>query len=151
MGTCNVDGSPLRAFEKGTLQAISWAGRQLGRPAPSWGVVAPAPHRDASEVSTFVKPPATATVVRKRKLSHMLDQGSELEIEILQEESVRRMFKSYVQLMGGRPYSREEPSAEQLPGLAYLLERDEVPYTDFAVWTADGRQNSRLMRFQKQV
>eukprot|EP00971_Amphidinium_carterae_P173892 3446947-Amphidinium_carterae.1 len=53
--------------------------------------------------------------------------------------------------MGGRPHLREEPSAEQLSGLAYLLRRDEAPYTDFAVWTADGRQNSRLMRFQAQV
>eukprot|EP00971_Amphidinium_carterae_P330569 6463680-Amphidinium_carterae.1 len=90
MSACQVDEQAIRALEKGALRAaISWAARQLGRPAPSWGGVSPAfPREPASSVN--VKPQPAPPVARKRKLSHILDQGSELEIEVLQEDVVRR-------------------------------------------------------------
>eukprot|EP00971_Amphidinium_carterae_P332818 6467167-Amphidinium_carterae.1 len=140
----------LRPLEKGGIRAaISWAARQLDRAAPDWGGIAPSQAKSSGTSGTEAGS-APAQISRKRKVSHILDQASDVEIVVMSEDAIRKLFEQYSRTMGGKPQAREEPSADQLSALAHVLGRDEVPFVDFAIWGPDGRRSGRLMKFQAQ-
>ena len=95
-------------------------------------------------------PPSGSTVAsRKLKLSQIISQVDETEIEPLSESDVLVMFARYETLFGKgqRPPSNREPTAEQLAALRSLLNSQQVPYCDFAIYGPHGTRITRKLKF----
>eukprot|EP00971_Amphidinium_carterae_P173010 3429813-Amphidinium_carterae.2 len=120
-------------LEKGTIRsAIGWSIVQLGRPAPSWGGVAPL-H------SVAAPPEAIVPAQRKRKTFALIDQAAEMDVTLMPDQEVRRMSDYYHTTFGTRPQPHEEPSGEQLSALKVLL--DDVVL----------RNQGKLLRFHTKM
>ena len=52
-------------------------------------------------------------------------------------------------MLGGPPCEEARPTAEQLSGLHARMAAGKAPYTDFAVWGADGRRQTADGRRQR--
>ena len=79
-------------------------------------------------------PTATTSNARKVKMSHVINQADEEEVDILDQAAINAAYQKYVDKTGGYPPEDEELSAEQLTTLHSLFKSNRVPYTDMAVW-----------------
>eukprot|EP00971_Amphidinium_carterae_P282943 5616882-Amphidinium_carterae.1 len=123
----NAQGRRLRPLEKQALrQSLQNAARYLGRP-PREGT---APIAQGQPPTALVGEPASS---RKRKMSNIIDQALEAEIEMIPEPQIREMFRRYTDTYGGLPHPQEEPTPEQLPALKDKIDKDTAPYADFGV------------------
>ena len=71
---------------------------------------------------------------RKVKMSHVINQADEEEIDMMTAQEVTEAYDRYVKKTGGFPPEDEELSAEQISTLSALYQSGRAPYTDFAVW-----------------
>ncbi|CAK0822776.1 unnamed protein product, partial [Prorocentrum cordatum] len=72
--------------------------------------------------------------LRKVKMSIVIDQSDDSEVEVLDSIKVAEAYARYHARIGAFPPADEELSAEQLSCLHSLLENGRPPYTDMAVW-----------------
>ena len=80
---------------------------------------------------------------RKVKVSTVLDQTCDAEIQSLDPATVRKMFEDYAAGRGDVPHPDVEPTADQLSAFKQVIADDGVPYTDFAVF---GPRGARLQK-----
>ena len=78
---------------------------------------------------------ATSTAAqRKVKLSAVLSQVDDSEIEVISEKEILKGYLRYETLYGKgeRPPKDSEPTAEQVSSLLHLINQGHPPYADFA-------------------
>jgi hypothetical protein len=107
------------------------------------------------------KPPATGTALpalpspsasattRKIKMSQILSQLDETEIELVSSVEQLKYFARYETLFGKgqRPRPEQEPSIEQLSGLKSLLDASQCPYADYAIFQPHAARIMKRIRF----
>ena len=80
-------------------------------------------------------PPAPVQVPkRKVKLSTIINQTDDLEVDILDDAAITAAYARYAKKIGAAPPPDQELSAEQLTTLHSLFQSGRAPYTDMAVW-----------------
>ena len=80
---------------------------------------------------------------RTIKLSLVVNQNDDTEVEVLSQGRNSVAFNAYRARTGAFPPDDEELSAEQLTGLHALLSTGRVPYVDHAIW---GPQYHRIQK-----
>jgi hypothetical protein len=121
------------------VQLIQLAAEVAGAPRPDFLTIIPVDRGGSSGPGL------------KRKMSAVIDQADEGDLDILPEDRVRNLFIEYSIAIGGEPAEGERCTAEQLCALSTRLSRDTAPYTDFGVWGPFGRRMQKAMRFTAQV
>ena len=94
--------------------------------------------------------PGTSSVTaRKVKMNHILSQLDETEVDIVDGSEQIRMFGRYEVLYGKgqRPHPNQEPSIEQLSGLKSLLDNNQCPYADFAIFQPFAARIMKRLKF----
>lgn len=87
---------------------------------------------------------ASPTTSRKKvKMSAVVDQINEQEVEALTEDDINTCYKNYTKIFQDLPPEGEECTVEQLTALNELLKSGCPPYTDFALW---GPYGLRMLR-----
>lgn len=77
---------------------------------------------------------------RVLKMSTLVDQADESELQPATREQVDQWMGAYVLIMGSPPPEEEEPSEGHLAALhKKTVVLRGVPYTDFAIWTPFGQ------------
>ena len=92
----------------------------------------------------------TSKNVHKRmfKLSSVVDQGDDQEVEALPAGDFREAVKKFqVSNDGLNPTADEEATPDQLQGISVKLEQDVVPYADFGVLRPFGQRLERTLKF----
>ena len=90
--------------------------------------------------STPLSAPAAATSAttpspkRKVKLSSVINQTDDMEVDILDEVAITDAYARYSKKIGAAPAPDQELSSEQLTTLHALFQSGRAPYTDMAVW-----------------
>ena len=83
---------------------------------------------------------AGTVVTRKVKLSTIVDQANDQEIDLMLEPEVAQAYKVYRDKLGDTPRPEEDVTPEQLAGLKALYKSGQPPYVDLAVWGPFGRR-----------
>ena len=82
-------------------------------------------------------------------MANILDQADDSELLPPDGLKVHQWSQRYVMLMGASPEEEEEPTDAQLAALhRRVLELDQAPYCDFAVWQPYGRRALRAQKFR---
>lgn len=89
------------------------------------------------------KPPA----VLKLKVSTVLDQSSDREVEDLDAGTLAGFRKTYRLREGDNPLECEEVTDAQLSALEQVVRAGGVPYADFGVWGPYGNRIAKAQRF----
>ena len=85
---------------------------------------------------------------RTFKLSSVVDQGDDQEVEALPAGDFREAVKKFrVSNDGLSPTADEEATPDQLQGISVKLEQDVVPYADFGVLRPFGQRLERTLKF----
>ena len=79
-------------------------------------------------------PIATPSPKRKVKLSAVINQTDDMEVDILDEVAITDAYARYSKKIGAAPPPDQELSSEQLTTLHALFQSGRAPYTDMAVW-----------------
>ena len=66
-------------------------------------------------------------------------------------DKLKELRKNYLVAAGGEPMPHIDVTDNQLTALAYVLEHELPPYTDFGVWGPFGARRERKNRFKAQV
>jgi len=83
---------------------------------------------------------------RSIKLSTVVDQANDLEIEPMSSDSVESAYATYRLKMGDNPRPEEDVTPEQLAGLRALFASGAPPYVDLAIWGPFGRRIQKKLR-----
>ena len=97
----------------------------------------------AAAASASVTGASSTSKTRKVKLSTIVSQSNEDEVELISDEKVNGCFKHYKDITGGFPPPHKECTIEQLTGLASLVNARAAPYVDFNIW---GPHQYRIMK-----
>ena len=91
-----------------------------------------------------------STAARKVKLSQVLSQLDDTEVDLLPEADIITMYGRYEVLFGKgqRPPNNREPTSEQLTALKSLLDTNQTPFVDFAIWGPFGSRIRKKLKFQ---
>ena len=91
-------------------------------------------------------PVVTSTSVRRVKLSQVLSQLDDTEVDLVSETE---MFSRYEVLYGKgqRPHQDHEPSIEQLSALKALADSGQCPYADFAIFQPHAARIMKRIKF----
>eukprot|EP00438_Fugacium_kawagutii_P019940 Skav217452 [mRNA] locus=scaffold518:214975:215442:- [translate_table: standard] len=98
-----------------------------------------------NNVSPVVGNSSTAGVqVKILKMSNLIDQGDDSELLPPSSGEISKWLRQYLAVMGAMPKESEEPSPNQLAGLAKRVFKDDLArYTDFAVFGPYERKLSK--------
>ena len=93
--------------------------------------------------------PASSTAVRRVKLNQILSQLDETEVDVIDSAEQIRMMGRYETLFGKgqRPPPNQEPSVEQLSGLKALIDGNQCPYADFAIFQPHAARIMKKIKF----
>ena len=95
--------------------------------------------------SSSSSPPSVKEKVLK--MSQLIDQGDDSELLPPTAVQVNTWLQNYIAVMGSTPEESEEPTPNQLAGLAKRVFGDDVaPYTDFAVFGPYERKLSKSLK-----
>ena len=92
--------------------------------------------------------PSSENPLLKVKLSTVLDQSSDAEVQLLPAETLFQKRSTYRMAMGGDPLERHNFTDTQLSALSRRVAGGGVPYADFAVWGPYGSRIERKMKFK---
>ena len=105
----------------------------------------------SSPQSTAVSavPAVSSTAIRKIKMSQILSQLDESEVELVSSAEQLKCFARYEVLFGKnqRPHPDHEPSIEQLSGLKALLDATQPPYADYAIFQPYAARIMKKIKF----
>ena len=88
---------------------------------------------------------SSCTAAKKVKLSTVVDQSIDTEVELLSTNELATAYASYRTWYGDVPPPEEDVSKEQLAGLKALYTSGSAPYVDLAVW------GPHALRLQKKL
>ena len=86
--------------------------------------------------------------LHKIKLSSVLDQVSDAEVQLLSPEVILDKRNNYRIITGGDPLEQCNFTDAQLSALSQRVAGGGVPYADFAVWGPYGSRIEKRMRFR---
>lgn len=135
MGLVDVDPMVTNA----TSTSIPGGGFPAGTGASVPGVVAGVPA------------PAGATTpsVKKVKISSVLDQTDDTEVEIKSRAELAGYFENHREITGSDPLPEVEPTDIQVVAMEEkVVVRDEAPYADFSILTPFGRRMQKTMKMK---
>ena len=95
-------------------------------------------------------PSATSSAATRRvKLNQILSQLDETEVDVIDAAEQIRMMARYETLFGKgqRPPPNQEPSVEQLSGLKSLVDGNQCPYADFAIFQPHAARIMKKIKF----
>jgi len=84
---------------------------------------------------------------RRIKLSAILDQTSEAELQHLPLDRLNQMFLHFSRTYGGLPAQDHEPTSDQLSALAQVVGYGCPPYADFSLFGPFGNCMLRRIMF----
>ena len=115
-------------------------------------------HREAISFQTSQKQPQqrpSAQPARppaeKRKLGDVFDQANAGSFELMAKEALKQRRTDYRLRRGGHPIDEERPTDDQLSALRALIDEDEAPAADFAIWGPHGARMQRDRKYRAQV
>ena len=117
--------------------------RRVGATPDSPGMVAVAP----AAVAPPPAPLAGAGAPRKLKMSAIVDQTLDAEVQPLEHAEVTNMYQSYQAKYGAAPSPESEPTADQLAAVRQLVSSGSSPYIDMAVYGPQGLRRLRKLTF----
>eukprot|EP00435_Cladocopium_sp_Y103_P069983 s60_g34.t1 len=143
------------ATERGLTPAELGAGYYFGRVARvRLGLEAQVPQANTGAQSQGTPPQTTSAVAtRKVKLTQVLSQLDETEVDVITEAEQIRMYARFETLFGKgqRPLPQQEPTIEQLSGLKSLVESGQAPFADFAIFQPYGARMMKRIKFAGMV
>ena len=95
--------------------------------------------------------PIQSSAGRKLKLSAVVDQSLDAEIQPMDHQEVTALFDKYRQTYGDVPATDAEPTADQLAGIRQLIQSNATPYIDFAIFGPHGMRLLRKLTFSANV
>jgi hypothetical protein len=93
---------------------------------------------------------AAMPIRHKIKGSHVIDQGLDMEFEMLQAEVLLDARQQYVLQQGDAPVERDEVTDQQLSCLYGKIQLRLAPFVDMGVWGPYGDRLARAMKFMSQ-
>lgn len=111
-------------------------------------------HQGSAAASSTSMPSGAATGSTNKikiKLNQVIDQGSDVEIEQLDQVALQRARRLYVHSEGDAPLEKEEVTDSQLSCLAAQINLGLAPFVDMGVWGPYGERLARQMKFTSQV
>ena len=96
-------------------------------------------------------PTTSGSGVKERvlKMSSLIDQQDESELVPPTPDQVHGWVQNFVKIMGSMPDEIEEPTGNQLAGLAKrVISQGGSPYVDFAVWVPFERKLAKNNKFR---
>eukprot|EP00434_Breviolum_minutum_P038994 symbB.v1.2.034605.t1/scaffold4499.1/size38882/7 len=117
--------------------------RRVGATPDSPGMVAAAP----AAVAQPPAPIAGTGTSRKPKMSAIVDQTLNAEVQPLEHAEVTNMYQSYQAKYGAAPSPESEPTADQLAAVRQLVSSGSSPYIDMAVYGPQGLRRLRKLTF----
>lgn len=127
--------------------ALVWRVCRLAYSLPDMDLYAPA--QQAAIVTTTVPPTPSAvgsksSSSKKIKVSQVMDQMDDTELDLLPQSELDLAFRVYVERMGSEPLKEHEPSPEQITAMFNkVVTLGDAPYADFSVLTPFGRRSQR--------
>jgi hypothetical protein len=88
---------------------------------------------------------------KKVKLSNVIDQASDGEVEMLPPGVLEDFRKQYRTVMGADPPKEEAASDGQLTCLFKVVEIGQAPNVDMGIWKPNGDRIERAAKFKVQV
>ncbi len=85
------------------------------------------------------------------KMASVVDQGLEDEIPSLPDSTYQAGYNNYRRRLGDVPPRDEEPSLEQLSGIAHLLSLKAPPYADFSIFGPHALRLRKRLKFSGYV
>ena len=100
----------------------------------------------APSASTAI-PASSQTLARKVKLSYIIRQGDDTEVDMLAESLIRKGYARWETLfgVGSRPSPDSEVTDSQLTAMHYLVHTENNLYVDFALWGPHGLRLERKL------
>eukprot|EP00971_Amphidinium_carterae_P328145 6459873-Amphidinium_carterae.1 len=74
---------------------------------------------------------ASKTPAKKVKLSMVLDQARDEEIPALEQKDFQSAYDRFIEVMGGPPHPDEQPTADQIASIKFVVGLRGPPYADF--------------------
>ena len=106
----------------------------------------------SAQVTGIGTSPASSTSGKiKIKLSQVIDQGSDMEIEQLDYASLQKYRRAYVISEGDAPIEKEDVTDAQISALESKISHGMSPFVDMGVWGPYGERLARQMKFTSQV
>ena len=136
----------LKFAEKGQLLLVGEGCRACA------GVLGSAPP-DPSRAPSPGPAAAPSIAARKIKLSLVIRQADETEIEVCDEKLLDVGQGRWEATFGvdAKPDDNEDVTIEQISGVKWLIDNNVVPYLDFAIWGAYGHRMERKLRLSGQI
>ena len=92
-------------------------------------------------------PQSSGVKERVLKMANIIDQGDDSELLPPTSMEINNWLQNYMSVMGAPPQESEEPSPNQLAGLAKRVFRDDgPPYCDFGIYGPYERKLSKTLR-----
>lgn len=88
---------------------------------------------------------------RTVKMSHVVDQTMEHEVEIKSPDEIALMSETYIKRLGGEPEAEEDPTAEQVTCVSKLIEAKIPPSPDLAIFGPYGAAIHRRLKFTASI
>ena len=85
------------------------------------------------------------------KLSQVIDQARDIEVPLLDADTLNALRMNYVVTFGDNPMDNAEVSDAQLTALQYVVVNGFPPFTDFGVWGPFGMRTERRMKFKSRT
>lgn len=101
----------------------------------------------AAPVAATPAPFTSAAASRKLKMSAVVDQTLDAEVQPLTTDVVHNMYEAYKAKYGDVPSPEAEPTTDQLSAVSQLLGSKATPYVDFAVYGPNGLRLLRKLTF----
>ena len=96
--------------------------------------------------TTTAAPPTAVKAGRSIKLSTIVDQANDLEIDPRPLSEFEAAYLIYKGKMGDMPRPEDDVTAEQLAGLRAMFSTGAPPYVDLAVWGPFGRRIQKKLK-----
>eukprot|EP00971_Amphidinium_carterae_P334725 6470165-Amphidinium_carterae.1 len=84
---------------------------------------------------------------RKTKLSSVLDQSCEAEVQRLDADHITKLYVSYERKRGGLPHEDCDPSVDQISAYHQAMGDGTLPYADFSVFGPHGDRLAKKLKF----
>ena len=129
------------------------SGAQAGQGTPQLAsdpsIRAMADHVKALAESTSAMVASSAKDPSAVPLSETVSQTNTAVARKLNKQEVMQAYGRYILQFGSgkKPNEDEEPTVDQLSGIRFLLDNDEPPFVDFAVFKPHGHRHAKKQKF----
>ena len=113
--------------------------------------VAAPPPGGAGPPAVAATPSAGINPLLKIRVSSVLDQASDAEVEALPLADILKLRRHYLAVAGGEPQLEADFTDNQVSALKRVVDTGSAPFADFGVWGQFGNRLERANKFRTQV